>query len=170
MLIVQKDFVRSVCQMDKTNALRLLDKKKIEYQVFEVDLDGTHTAEEFADAIGKSYDVMYKTLVTISKSNKYYVFVLPANKELDLKKCAKAVGEKSVEMLKSKLLLETTGYIHGGCSPFNMKKFFPTTFCIDAKKHEKIIVNAGKVGMLIEIKVSDIEKAIRVNFADITME
>ena len=156
--------------MDKTNALRFLDKKKIEYKVYEVDLDSTHTAEEFADKIGTPYSEMYKTLVTVSKSNKYYVFVLPADKELDLKKCAKAVNEKSIEMLKSKLLLETTGYIHGGCSPFNMKKFFPTTFCKNAKEHETIVVNAGKVGMLVELKVSDIEKAIRISYADITME
>ena len=156
--------------MDKTNALRFLDKKKIEYKVYEVDLDSTHTAEEFADKIGTPYSEMYKTLVTISKSNKYYVFVLPADKELDLKKCAKAVNEKSIEMLKSKLLLETTGYIHGGSSPFNMKKFFPTTFCKNAKEHETIVVNAGKVGMLVELKVSDIEKAIRISYADITME
>ncbi len=153
--------------MIKTNALRLLDKKKIEYNVFETELDETHTAGEVAENIGKSQDVVYKTLVTISKSNNYYVFVLPANKELDLKKCAKAVGEKSVEMLKSKLLLETTGYVHGGCSPFNMKKFFKTTFYIDCKNHDKILVNAGKIGMMVELKVSDIEKVIRVQFADI---
>ena len=153
--------------MIKTNALRLLDKKKIDYKVYETELDQTHTAAEVADNVGKSQDVVYKTLVTISKSNNYYVFVLPANKELDLKKCAKSVGEKSVEMLKSKLLLDITGYVHGGCSPFNMKKFFKTTFYNECKNHEKILVNAGKIGMMVELNVSDIEKVIRVQFADI---
>ena len=153
--------------MDKTNALRLLDRKKINYQVYETNLDSTHTASEVAKDVNKSEDEVYKTLVTISKSNRYYVFVLPANKELDLKKCAKAVGEKSVEMLKSKLLLETTGYIHGGCSPFNMKKFFKTTFYFEAENHETILVNAGKVGMMVELKVEDISRAIPISFADI---
>ena len=156
--------------MIKTNALRFLDKNKVLYKVYETELDSTHTAGEVADNVGKSWDEVYKTLVTISKSNNYYVFVLPANKELDLKKCAKSVGEKSVEMLKSKLLLPTTGYVHGGCSPFNMKKFFKTTFYIDAKNHQTILVNAGKVGMMVELKVADIERIIKVEFADICMD
>ena len=92
--------------MDKTNALRFLDKNKVKYNIYETKLDSTYSAADVAHDIGKYEDETYKTLVTISKTNKYYVFVLPANKELDLKKCAKAVGEKSVEMLKSKLLLE----------------------------------------------------------------
>ncbi len=153
--------------VEKTNVLRLLDSKKIEYTVFQTALDSTHSASEVALDLGKDVSVVYKTLVTTSKSNKNYVFVVAADKELNLKKCAKAVGEKSVEMLKSKLLLGLTGYIHGGCSPFMMKKQFTTVFDIDAKNHEKILVNAGKIGTLVELKVSDIEKLIRVSFQDI---
>lgn len=153
--------------VEKTNVLRLLDSKKIEYTVYHTTLDQTHTASEVASDIGKDVSVVYKTLVTTSKSNKNYVFVLPANKELDLKKCAKAVGEKSVEMLKSKLLLSLTGYVHGGCSPFMMKKQFTTIFDKDAESLDKILVNAGKIGTLVEIKVADIEKLIRVTFQDI---
>lgn len=153
--------------MEKTNVLRLLDSKKIKYNVYTTELDSTHSAEEVAQDVGIEAERLYKTLVTVGKSNKNYVFVLPADRELDLKKCAKAVGEKSVEMLKSKLLLDLTGYIHGGCSPFMMRKFFTTTFCIDAKKHDSILVNAGKIGILVELRVEDIQKVIRVGFADI---
>ena len=153
--------------MEKTNALRFLDRKKIQYKVYETQLDSTHSASEVAKDVGKQECEVYKTLVTVSRTNRNYVFVLPANKELDLKKCAKAVGEKSVEMLKSKLLLETTGYIHGGCSPFNMKKFYKTTFYFEAENHETILVNAGKVGMMVELKVEDIKRAIPVEFCDI---
>lgn len=154
--------------MEKTNVMRLLDSKKINYKVLKSTLDpAINSAEDFAIDVGIGSDRMYKTLVTEAKSKKNYVFVIPADKELDLKKCAKAVGEKSIEMVKSKLLLELTGYVHGGCSPFMMKKLFTTVISCDALNQDAIVINAGRIGSLIEIKTKDISKIIKVKFDDV---
>ena len=104
------------------------------------------------------------------KTGKNYVFVVPVNKELDLKKAAKAVGEKSIEMIKSKELLPLTGYVHGGCSPIGMKKFFPTTFHKTAEDFETIMFSAGKIGHQVEVKLSDVDKVIRYQIADIVTD
>ena len=112
----------------------------------------------------------FKTLVTVGKTGKNYVFVVPVNKELDLKKAAKAVGEKSIEMIKSKELLPLTGYVHGGCSPIGMKKFFPTTFHKTAEDFETIMFSAGKIGHQVEVKLSDVDKVIRYQIADIVTD
>lgn len=114
-----------------------------------------------------SPDKIFKTLVTVGKSNNNYVFVIPSNSELDLKKSAKVVGEKSIAMVKSKDLLSLTGYIHGGCSPIGMKKFFTTTFNETATHLDTIVFSSGKVGILVEVNLEDIKKIIRISFADI---
>ena len=110
---------------DKTNAMRIIESKKLEYKLFTCPCEEAKSADEIAVIFGKEPERVFKTLVTVGKSGEHYVFMLPACDELDLKKAAKAVGEKSVEMIKSKELLPLTGYIHGGCSPVGMKKFFP---------------------------------------------
>jgi len=121
-----------------------------------------------AHVLGQNPDSVFKTLVTVSKSKKYYVFLVPVEKELDLKKAAAVVGEKKIEMLKSKELLGLTGYIHGGCSPIGMKKFFRTTVDETAKNYETIMFSAGKIGYQVEMNPADLEKVIRFEYADIT--
>lgn len=124
---------------------------------------------EVADVLGQNPNQVFKTLVTVSGKNINYVFVVPVNKELDLKKAAKVVGEKSIEMIKSKELLSLTGYIHGGCSPIGMKKMFKTVIDESCKNFETIIFSGGKIGYQVELKLEDIEKVIRVEYNDITV-
>ena len=112
-------------------------------------------------------DRVFKTLVTVGKSKEHYVFIVPVSGELNLKKAARAVGEKSIEMIRSKELLPLTGYIHGGCSPIGMKKFFKTTIDVSAGNAETIFVSAGKIGYQIEISLEDLKKVIRLQEADI---
>ena len=157
-----------MAKQEKTNAMRILDQKKIEYIVHDYTESGVIAGEDVANTLGEDPKKVFKTLVTVGKSKQYYVFLVPVCKELNLKKAAKAVGEKSIEMIKSKELLPLTGYIHGGCSPIGMKKAFPTTIDISAKEFDKIYFSAGKIGLQVEVNVSDIEKVIKVNFGDIT--
>lgn len=152
---------------DKTNVMRLLDQKKIAYIPHFYDNTGAVSGVEVAAVLGQEPERVFKTLVTVGKSNKNYVFVIPVEKELDLKKAAKAVGEKSIDMLKAKDLLPLTGYIHGGCSPIGMKKFFPTTFQLEAADYDTIMFSAGKIGYQVEVKLSDISKIIRYQLADV---
>lgn len=159
---------------DKTNVMRLLDKKKIPYKVHNLynmgyDLEdiSKKTSFDMSNILNISPDKIFKTLVTVGKSNNNYVFVIPSNSELDLKKSAKVVGEKSIAMVKSKDLLSLTGYIHGGCSPIGMKKFFTTTFNETATHLDTIVFSSGKVGILVEVNLEDIKKIIRISFADI---
>ena len=149
----------------KTNVMRILDQKKINYIVhtYENAISGI----EVADTLHESYDKVFKTLVTVSNTNINYVFVVPVNKELDLKKAAKVVGEKSIEMLKSSNLLPLTGYIHGGCSPIGMKKQFKTIIDISASNKDKIYVSAGKIGYQIEIELKELQKVINFKLDDI---
>ena len=153
--------------MEKTNVMRVLDQKKVSYTPYYYDGDGTTTGEEIADMLNQNPDRVFKTLVTVGAPNKYYVFDVPVNRELNLKKAAKAVGEKKIEMVKSKELLPLTGYIHGGCSPIGMKKFFTTTFHQTAQSFEKIIFSAGRIGFQVELSLDDLKKVIRFNVADI---
>lgn len=146
--------------MEKTLVMKLLDSKKIQYQSHFYDASSSTTGEEIASMLGQNPDQVFKTLVTVAKSGKNYVFVLPVNKELDLKKAAKSVKEKYVEMVKSKDLLELTGYIHGGCSPIGMKKNYLITFDETMQQYEKIMFSGGKIGCQIEINVLDIGKII----------
>ncbi|SCY42920.1 Cys-tRNA(Pro) deacylase [Butyrivibrio sp. INlla14] len=152
---------------EKTNVMRVLDGKKIQYESHTYQQDATLTGEEIAGILGEDAKKVFKTLVTQGKSGAYYVFVVPVQAELDLKKAAKAAGEKAVSMIKQKELLPLTGYVHGGCSPIGMKKQFPTFVHETAAGFEKIFVSGGKVGYQIEVAPGDIVSLIRATFADI---
>lgn len=156
-----------MAKQEKTNAMRILDQKKIEYIIHDYTESGVIAGEDVANTLGEDPEKVFKTLVTVGKSKQYYVFLVPVCKELNLKKAAKSVGEKSIEMIKSKELLPLTGYIHGGCSPIGMKKAFPTTIDISAKEFDKMYFSAGKIGLQVEIAVSDINKLIKVKYDDI---
>lgn len=151
----------------KTNAMRILDSKGIKYKTYDYENTGYVSGNDAADFLGIDRKRMFKTLVTTSNSKTHYVFVVPVKSELDLKKAAKVVKEKYVEMITQKELLPLTGYVHGGCSPIGMKKFFKTVFDISAKDFESVLFSAGKVGHSVEINTLDIEKVIDVNFEDI---
>ena len=155
---------------EKTNVMRILDQHKIEYTPYCYVDSGVISGIDVAAVMGQDPSIVFKTLVTVGASRTNYVFVLPSNCELDLKKAAKTVGEKSIEMLKSKDLLPLTGYIHGGCSPVGMKKFFRTTIHSSAEGYEKIFFSAGKVGYQVELSPGDLKKVIRFEFADIISE
>ena len=150
---------------DKTNVMRLLDSKKVWYRAlyYSNSISGVDVAHE----LGNNPKQTFKTLVTVSNTNEHFVFVVPVEFELDLKKAAKAVGVKSISMIKQKELLPLTGYIHGGCSPFGMKKYFKTVIDKSATEYETIFVSAGKVGYQVEVKTEEISKIIRVEFEEI---
>lgn len=152
---------------EKTNVCRLLDQKKIKYTQHFYDPDVAVSGTEVAAVLNQNPQRVFKTLVTVAKSGKNYVFVVPVECELDLKKAAKAVSEKSVAMLPSKELLPLTGYIHGGCSPIGMKKFFTTTIHQTAKDFDTIMMSAGKVGYQVELSLDSLSKIIRFQTADI---
>ena len=154
--------------MEKTNVMRILDQKKIPYQAYcYADTDAV-SGEEVAQVLGQNPKQVFKTLVTVGASKRNYVFVIPVDAELHLKKAAKAVGEKSIEMIKSKELLPLTGYIHGGCSPIGMKKLFKTVIDSSAETWETIIFSAGKIGYQVEVAPGDLKKVIPYEFWDIT--
>lgn len=155
---------------DKTNVMRLLDQAHVEYDALAYESKTPLNGMEIAEILGKDKASVFKTLVTVAPSKKNYVFVVPVEKELNLKKAASAVGEKSVAMIKQTELLPLTGYIHGGCSPIGMKKFFKTVIDISASEKEKIIFSGGKVGRHIEMAPYDLRRVIEFEFADITME
>ena len=145
---------------EKTNVMRVLESKKIQYTAHEYEPDATLTGEQIAAILGEPAANVFKTLVTLGRSGAHYVFVIPVHAELDLKKAAKASGEKSIEMIRQKELLPLTGYVHGGCSPIGMKKPFPTFIHSSAETLEKIYVSAGKVGSQIELSPSDLISAV----------
>ena len=155
--------------MEKTNVMRILDRAKVEYFTHYYDSDGAIPGTEVAEIIGKDPDCVFKTLVTVGKSGANYVFVIPVADELDLKKAASHVGEKSIEMLKSKNLLPTTGYIHGGCSPIGMKKQFTTTVHETAEICDTIVFSAGKIGTQVEMSLDTLRSLIPLTTADITV-
>lgn len=152
---------------EKTNVMRILDSKKIEYRSHCYIDNPTTNGLEVAKILGENPEDVFKTLVTVSKSGTHYVFVIPVGKELDLKKAAKASGEKSIEMLKSKELLPLTGYVHGGCSPIGMKKPFNTFVDKSAEHRDKIMFSAGKIGYQVEMKLSDLAKVIDFTLEDL---
>lgn len=152
----------------KTNVMRILDNFKINYKHYSYTDTDAISGIEVATVLNQNPEQVFKTLVTISKTKKYYVFVIPVAKELDLKKAAKSVNEKSIEMLKLKDLLPTTGYIHGGCSPISMKKFFTTVIDETAKNFNTIIFSGGKIGYQVELSLNDLSKVIKYSTADIT--
>jgi len=150
---------------EKTNVMRVLDSKKIKYNEYYYGDTEAVSGVDVAKALGQNPENVFKTLVTTGKSGEHYVFMVPVAEELDLKKAAKAVGEKSIVMLKSKELLGLTGYIHGGCSPIGMKKLFKT-----APDFGTILFSGGKIGFQVEIPFEDLKKVINVNTADIIVE
>lgn len=153
-------------KQEKTNVMRILDQKKIEYSHYAYD-NTKLKAEEVANALNQEVGKVFKTLVTVGKSKEHYVFVVPANKELDLKKAAKVAKEKSIEMIHQKELLPLTGYIHGGCSPIGMKKQFKTFIHKTANDYDTIYFSAGRVGNQVELPLSSLQKVIPVEVADI---
>lgn len=155
---------------EKTNVMRVLDSKKINYKSYNYLSTGAISGTEVAEALGEKPDMVFKTLVTVAKSKNHYVFLVPVEKELDLKKAAAVVGEKKIEMLKAKELLPLTGYVHGGCSPIGMKKFFKTTIDKSAEAFDTIMFSGGKIGYQVEVSLEDLKKVIRFNLADISAE
>ena len=154
----------------KTNVIRFLEQKKIDFKIHTYSQDEAISGVEVAEVLGQNPDMVFKTLVTAGKSGNHYVFMIPVAKELDLKKAAKAVGEKNVEMIKSKELLPLTGYIHGGCSPVGMKKFFATTIDETAKNFPTIMFSGGAIGVQIETTLAELSKVIRFSTANLTKE
>lgn len=154
---------------EKTNVMRILDQNKIEYVIHcYTDTDAV-SGIEVANVLKQDPNQVFKTLVTIGASKTYYVYLVPVNRELDLKKCAKIVNEKSIEMIKSKDLLSLTGYIHGGCSSIGMKKTFKTIIDISAINFNTIIFSGGKIGYQVELSLSDLNKVIQFELGDISV-
>lgn len=151
----------------KTNAMRILDKHKIVYKTYCYENTGAISGVDVAKALKQNPAQVFKTLVTTAKSGAHYVFMLPVAEELDLKKAALAVNEKSVEMLKQKDLLPLTGYVHGGCSPIGMKKQFKTVIHSTAATFPTIIFSAGHIGYQVELSLSDLSAIIPLIPADI---
>lgn len=153
----------------KTNAMRFLDKSKIEYtvQTYECDefIDGIHTAEK----LGQPLDETFKTLVAQGKSGSYYCFLIPVALELDMKKAAKSVGEKSVELIHVKNITKITGYVRGGCTPIGMKKQFMTVVHESAAELPQFYISGGRIGVQIHLSPQELVKAIRGKFEDIIL-
>lgn len=152
---------------EKTNVMRVLNQKKIEYKHYSYEPDATLTGEEIANMLSEDVDKVFKTLLATNGKNIYYVFMVPVARELDLKKAAKAVGEKSIEMAKAKDLLGLTGYVHGGCSPIGMKKQYKTTIHETAKNFDTILYSGGRVGFQVETTPADLESIVPLSYADI---
>ena len=153
---------------EKTNVVRTLEQRKIEFKAYTYECGGAITGLEVAAILGEDPAQVFKTLVTTGRSGQHYVFVIPVGAGLDLKKAAKAVGEKSLEMLKQKDLLGLTGYIHGGCSPIGMKKAFRTTIDATAAQFDSIIFSGGRIGLQVQVGMEDLAKVVRYGLADIT--
>ena len=152
---------------EKTNVMRILYSKKVDYKEFTYNPDATLSGKEISYILGEKPEMVFKTLVTVGKTNNHYVFLVPVEKELDLKKAASAVNEKYVEMIKSKDLLSTVGYVHGGCSPIGMKKNFVTVMDKSAEKFQSIIFSAGKIGFQVEVSIKELRKVLDFTMYDI---
>ena len=152
---------------DKTNALRILESNKVEYELVTYPCKEAIDGITVAEKLGADVSIVYKTLVTQGKSKNYFVFVVPAAQELDLKKAAQSVGEKSVEMIAVKDINKVTGYIRGGCSPVGMKKSYVTVFDCSAEALDKIFVSAGKLGFQLKASPKELCRVTKGNFADI---
>ncbi len=157
-------------KIEKTNAMRILDQKKVVYKEHMLDVTDAVSGVEAAALLGVDEKVVFKTLVTVGKSLEHYVFVIPVACELDLKKAASSVGEKSVEMVKSKELFSLTGYVHGGCSPIGMKKFFKTTIDQSALSVDRIFFSGGRIGFQIETTIDELKKVIAFQIKDVTVK
>lgn len=152
----------------KTNVMRILDQKKVTYTPHSYADTDALSGMEVAAVLHQDPNRVFKTLVTESTGKRYYVFLVPVCRELNLKKAAQAVGEKKLEMLKAKELLPLTGYIHGGCSPIGMKKPFPTVIDQSAAGFDSIFFSAGKIGYQVELSLSELEKVLPFRLADIS--
>ena len=152
---------------EKTNVMRILEQHKLPYESHDYTASGAVSGMEVVQALRQEPGRMFKTLVTQGASKNYYVFMVPVDGELHLKKAAKAVGEKSIAMIKSKELLPLTGYVHGGCSPIGMKKQFRTAIHMTAQEYPTIFFSGGKIGCQIEMTLDDLQKVIPVEAADI---
>lgn len=153
--------------MEKTNAARLIEKKGIEHTLLSYECEGALSGTEVASLLGLDPDTVFKTLVTVSSSNRHYVFMIPVASSLDLKKAAKAAGEKKIEMIKDRELLPLTGYVHGGCSPIGMKKPFPTFIDETAVLFDRIYFSAGRIGCQVAMAPSDLMKLVPIRCADL---
>lgn len=154
----------------KTNAMRILDRNKIEYEINLYECKEFVDAVAIADQLGQPYESSFKTLVTVGKSGQHYVFVLPIARELDLKKAASVVGEKSLSMIPVKEITALTGYVRGGCTALGMKKAFPTVIDASARAFERIIISGGRIGAQIILAPNDLARAARADFADVLAE
>ncbi len=155
---------------DKTNAMRLLERQKLPYLPHEFPAGEGITHAELSEAIGVPLERIYKTLVTVGRSGEHYVFVVPLERELELKKAARVSGEKSIEMVKSKELLPLTGYVHGGCSPVGMKKQFKTFVDLSAKAFDTVSVSGGRRGLQMELDPNALSAAFGFDFADVATD
>ena len=155
---------------NKTNVMRVLESNGIAYTSHTYPTDGAIDGVSVAKMLGQDPECVFKTLVTRGASGGYYVFDIPVAENLDLKKAAKAVGEKSIAMLPQKELLPLTGYVHGGCSPVGMKKLFPTVFHETAEILDTIMVSAGKIGFQVECKPEALMELVNAATADIIVD
>ena len=156
--------------MEKTNVMRILEQKKIKYnEYFYGDTDAI-SGVDVARVLNEDPNKVFKTLVTTDGNNRFYVFVIPVNATLDVKKVAKIVGKKSIDMIKQKDLEPLTGYIHGGCSPIGMKKKFPTYLDKTVENFSEIFVSGGRVGLQIKIKKEDLIKLVDAKIDELTLE
>ncbi|UEL48818.1 Cys-tRNA(Pro) deacylase [Terrisporobacter hibernicus] len=155
-------------KQQKTNAMRILDARKVEYNMYTYEADDNHIdGISVAHKLNQDENRVFKTLVAQGASKNFYVFVIPVAESLDMKKAAKSAGEKNVEMIHVKDINKVTGYIRGGCSPVGMKKLYPTILHESGKNLEKIIVSGGKIGFQIELNPEDLQKTINFKYADI---
>lgn len=155
-------------QETKTNVMRVLEQKRIKYKGYTYECTEALSGTEVAKALNENPDHVFKTLVTVGKSNVHYVFMIPVAKELNLKKAAAAAGEKNIEMIKSKDLLPLTGYVHGGCSPIGMKKQFRTVIDESADNFETIIFSGGKIGYQVELTLQDLKSVVDFDLKSLT--
>lgn len=153
---------------EKTNVMRILEKNKIPYESHCYTNTDAVSGIEVANVLKQNADQVFKTLVTVGSSKNNYVFLVPVSRELNLKKAAKAVNEKSIEMIKSKDLLGLTGYIHGGCSPIGMKKMFRTTIDCTAENFDTIIFSGGRIGYQVELPLEELKKVLEFQLLDIS--
>lgn len=151
----------------KTNAMRILDRNKIKYELNTYNCENFTDGKQIADMLGQDYNISFKTLVAVGKSRQYYVFAIPVAEELDLKQAAKEAGEKSIALVHVKDINKITGYIRGGCTPIGMKKQFPTFVHESAKELESIIISGGRLGTQIFLNPGDLLEVTGGKYADV---
>lgn len=153
--------------LEKTNVMRILDSLGISYEMHTYVDTGAVSGVDVADVLQQDRNHVFKTLVTVGKTGNHYVFMIPVAEELDLKKAANSVGEKNIEMIKSRELLPLTGYIHGGCSPIGMKKQFTMVIDETAQLFDTVLFSAGRIGYQVELRTEDLEKAFPFSYRDV---